>query len=224
MLGRWREQQVWIGGSRLGPHAAVFVPPVHERVPGLIDDLVAFIARDDVPVLAHAALAHAQFETIHPFEDGKGRTGRAVVRSILRSKGLTRMVTVPISAGLLVDAAFAAVANGRVLVGDRRGAASWRVADLLLRQPVVNVGVVAQECGVAPHNVYRTLEPLLEAEVLVASEARRDRIWWAPEVLAAVDAFAARAGRRGRPGPLLEPVGERPRCSQPCAVAATACG
>jgi len=112
------------------------------------------------------------------------------------------------------DAAFAAVANGRVLVGDlrsvrsewrqrikaRRGAASWRVADLLLRQPVVNVGVVAQECGVAPQNVYRALEPLLEAEVLVTSGARRARIWWAPEVLAAVDAFAARAGRRGRPG------------------------
>ena len=135
----------WIGGSRLGPHAAVFVPPVHERVPGLIDDLVAFIARDDVPVLAHAALAHAQFETIHPFEDGNGRTGRALVHAMLRSKGLTRTVTVPISAGLLVDtdayfvaltayrsgdpepivecfadAAFAAVANGRELVGDLR--------------------------------------------------------------------------------------------------------
>ena len=56
-----------------------------------------------MPVLAHAALAHAQFETIHPFEDGNGRTGRALVHAMLRSKGLTRTVTVPISAGLLVD-------------------------------------------------------------------------------------------------------------------------
>ena len=237
--GRWRDRQVWIGGSRLGPHTAVFVPPIHQRVPGLIDDLVAFIARDDVPVLAHSALAHAQFETIHPFEDGNGRTGRALVHAMLRSKSLTRTVTVPISAGLLVesdayfaaltayrsgdpepiverfaDAAFAAIANGRTLVGDlrglraewesrvaaRRGAAAWRVADLLLRQPVLNVRVVAEELHVAPQNVYRTLDPLLCAGVLVTSGSRRDRIWWAPEVLAAVDAFAARAGRRQRPG------------------------
>ena len=94
--GRWRDQQRWIGGSQLGPHSTMFVPPVHQRVPGLIDDLVAFIARDDSPVLAHAALAHAQFETIHPFEDGNGGTGRALVHSMLRSKGLTRTVTVPI--------------------------------------------------------------------------------------------------------------------------------
>lgn len=234
--GQWRDQQVWIGGSRLGPHSAMFVPPVHDRVPGFIDDLVAFIARDDVPVLAHAALAHAQFETIHPFEDGNGRTGRALVHAMLRGKGLTRTVTVPISAGLLVDtssyfealtyyrsgspeaiverfsdAAFASVVNGRALVKDlralrsqwdsriraRRGAAAWRVADLLLRQPVINVGLVAGELHVAAQNVYRVLEPLLEAGVLVTSGARRDRIWWAPEVLTAVDAFAARAGRRG---------------------------
>jgi Fic family protein len=237
--GRWRDQQVWIGGSRLGPHTAAFVPPIHQRVPGLIDDLVAFMARDDVPVLAHAALAHAQFEAIHPFEDGNGRTGRALVHAMLRSKGLTRTVTVPISAGLLVepdayfaaltayrsgdlepiverfaDAAFAAVANGRVLVGDlrvlrsewesrvvaRRGAAAWRVADLLLRQPVVNASAVAEELHVASQNVYRALDPLLEAGVLVTSGSRRDRIWWSPEVLAAVDAFAERAGRRARPG------------------------
>jgi Fic family protein len=215
------------------------VPPIHQRVPGLIDDLVAFMARDDVPVLAHAALAHAQFEAIHPFEDGNGRTGRALVHAMLRSKGLTRTVTVPISAGLLVepdayfaaltayrsgdlepiverfaDAAFAAVANGRVLVGDlrglrsewesrvvaRRGAAAWRVADLLLRQPVVNASAVAEELHVASQNVYRALDPLLEAGVLVTSGSRRDRIWWSPEVLAAVDAFAERAGRRARPG------------------------
>ena len=111
------------------------------------------------------------------------------------------------------DAAFAAVANGRALVGDlrsvriewqsrikaRRGASAWQLADLLLRQPVVNVRVVAQDLGVAPQNVYRVVDPLLEAGVLVTSGARRDRIWWAPEVLAAVDAFAARAGRRAGP-------------------------
>ena len=73
------------------------------------------------------------------------------------------------------------------------------MADLLLRQPVVNVSVVAEELALAPQNVYRVLDPLLEAGVLVTSGSRRDRIWWAPEVLVAVDAFAARAGRRARP-------------------------
>ena len=59
--------------------------------------------RTEVSPLAHAALAHAQFETIHPFPDGNGRTGRALIHSLLRRRNVTRSVTVPISAGLLVD-------------------------------------------------------------------------------------------------------------------------
>lgn len=143
--GAWRTQQVWIGGSDFGPHQAAFVPPQHRHVPALMDDLMAFVGRDDIPVLAHAALAHAQFETIHPFTDGNGRTGRALIHAMLRGKGLTRGVTVPVSAGLLADteayftaltrfrdgdaaeivrllaeASFIAVANGRMLVADLR--------------------------------------------------------------------------------------------------------
>lgn len=102
-VGSWRQQAVWIGGSGLGPHRAAFVPPRHELVPSLMADLVQFMARDDLPVLAHAALAHAQFETIHPFVDGNGRTGRALLHAMLRSKGLLQNVTVPVSAGLLAD-------------------------------------------------------------------------------------------------------------------------
>ena len=66
-------------------------------------DLVEFMRRDDLPVLAHAAIAHAQFETIHPFTDGNGRTGRTLMHAMLEAKGLLRTVTVPISAGLLAD-------------------------------------------------------------------------------------------------------------------------
>jgi Fic family protein len=114
-VGRWRDQQVWIGGTSWGPHEAMFIPPHHERVPAGIDDLVAFMARDDIPALIHAALAHAQFETIHPFPDGNGRTGRSLVHALLRSREIVRHVTLPVSAGLLadVDAYFAALTSYR---------------------------------------------------------------------------------------------------------------
>lgn len=59
--------------------------------------------RDDFPVLAHAAIAHAQFETIHPFPDGNGRTGRALIHAMLVKHGLVQNVTVPVSAGILAD-------------------------------------------------------------------------------------------------------------------------
>nr|WP_206442977.1 Fic family protein [Candidatus Protofrankia californiensis] len=94
IAGRWREEQVWIGGDSYGPHAAAFVPPHHRHVPALMDDLARFISRTDLPSLSQAAIAHAQFETIHPFPDGNGRTGRALIHGMLRGHGLTRNVTV----------------------------------------------------------------------------------------------------------------------------------
>jgi hypothetical protein len=82
-------------------HAADCVPPGDDRIPGLMDDLAAFMARIDIPVLAQTALDHAQFENVHPFVDGIGRTGRALVHAMLGQKGLVEHLTVPISAGLL---------------------------------------------------------------------------------------------------------------------------
>lgn len=102
--GRWREEQVWIGGTGRSPHGAAYVAPVRQRVPAAIDDLVGFMGRDDVPLLAQAALTHAQFESIHPFPDGNGRTGRVLLHAQLRHGGLTRAAIVPVSAGLLTDA------------------------------------------------------------------------------------------------------------------------
>lgn len=113
--GHWREVQVWIGSSRLSPAGAAFVPPQPSRVSAYMHDLAVFLARDDLPVLLHAALAHAQFETVHPFTDGNGRTGRALLQAMLRRGELTRRVTIPISAGLLTDTAsyFAALMTYR---------------------------------------------------------------------------------------------------------------
>jgi Fic family protein len=99
IAGVYRTRPVWIGG--LSPHTAVFVGPDHRRISELMTDLDAFINRFDLPRLAQIAIAHAQFETIHPFEDGNGRTGRALVQVLLRKYGLTTQSTIPVSAGLL---------------------------------------------------------------------------------------------------------------------------
>jgi len=237
IAGRWRTEQVWVGGDSFGPHGAAFVPPPSDQVPALMADLVRFTRRHDLPLLSQAAVAHAQFETIHPFADGNGRTGRALIHAMLRGHGLTRNVTVPVSAGLLTDtngyfdaltayrdgdpapiierlanASFAAAANGRRLVLDlrairqswedritsRRGATAWRLADVLLRQPVVDTPTVARELGVTAQNALRAIGPLVDANVLEEFTGfGRNRMWQSRQVLDALDDFAARAGRRG---------------------------
>lgn len=105
IAGRLREQQVWIGGSDLHPGGADFVPPHHTRLADAMRDLERFMQRDDLPALVQAAVAHAQFETIHPFADGNGRTGRALIHVILRARGITTSAALPISVGLLSDTA-----------------------------------------------------------------------------------------------------------------------
>ena len=95
--GRFRESQNWIGGSAYNPCSAAFVPPPPEYVEGLIADLVAFTNEGSLPAVAQAAIAHAQFETIHPFVDGNGRTGRALVHLILRRRGVAPRILPPVS-------------------------------------------------------------------------------------------------------------------------------
>jgi Fic family protein len=95
--GAFREQQNWIGGSAFNPCSAAFVPPPHEHVRPLVEDLCRFCDEDTLPPIAQAALAHAQFETIHPFIDGNGRTGRALIHVLLRRRGLARVVVPPVS-------------------------------------------------------------------------------------------------------------------------------
>ena len=95
--GQLRKQQNWIGGSSFNPCSAVFVPAPHERVRELMEDLCAFCNHDTLPAVVQAAIAHAQFETIHPFVDGNGRTGRALIHVILRRRGLAPRFVPPIS-------------------------------------------------------------------------------------------------------------------------------
>lgn len=234
--GRFRTSAVWIGAGAPTPHTASFVPPHAERVPGAMEDLLAYCARTDAPVLPHAAIAHAQFETIHPFADGNGRTGRVLVHALLRAAGATRRMTVPVSAGLLTDtasyfealtayregdpvpivdrftdAALIGVVRGRALAAEltgayarwqdavtaRRDAAVWRVLPLLIRQPAITVRWVQDHAGVSQPAAQHAVDQLLEAGIVTPSSAnRRNRVWVAEDVIAALDDFAARLGRR----------------------------
>jgi Fic family protein len=105
-----------------------------------------------------------------------------------------------------------AIANGRQLVTylrairetwadvitARSDSAVWKVADLLTRRPVVNAALLAQELGIESTNAHHYLNPLTESGILVeTTNGPRNRVWRSPEVLAALDAFAERAGRRG---------------------------
>ena len=92
-----------MGGTAYSPHGALFVPPIAERVPDCLADLCCFSQQGAIDPLAKAAIAHAQFETIHPFIDGNGRTGRTLLHRMLRNDGVLVQSTVPVSAGLLHD-------------------------------------------------------------------------------------------------------------------------
>jgi Fic family protein len=96
-VGEFRHAQNWIGGNDYNPCGADFVPPPPEEVAGLIDDLCRFCGEETLPPLLQAAIAHAQFETIHPFPDGNGRTGRALVQVLLRRRGIAPQFVPPIS-------------------------------------------------------------------------------------------------------------------------------
>ena len=95
--GHIRTGQNWIGGSSFNPCSAAFVPPPPDRVEELLDDLCVFVNDDSLPAVAQAAIAHAQFETIHPFVDGNGRTGRALIHVVLRRRAVAPKILPPIS-------------------------------------------------------------------------------------------------------------------------------
>ena len=103
LAGVIRHEQNWIGGNDYNPCGATFVPPPPSDVLPLLDDLIVFCNEESLPPLVQAAFAHAQFETIHPFADGNGRTGRALVQVLLRRRRLAPEYVPPISIVLAAD-------------------------------------------------------------------------------------------------------------------------
>lgn len=95
IAGKFREEQGWIGGD--SPPDADYVGPPHEDVPRLIADVGKFMNRDDLSPVVQAAIAHAQFELIHPFGDGNGRVGRALIHVLFYRRGLSTRYVPPVS-------------------------------------------------------------------------------------------------------------------------------
>ena len=235
--GKFRQQWVWVGGQ--SPVTADYVAPHWKLVPAAMNDLVEFLARRDLDPLVQAAIAHAQFETVHPFTDGNGRTGRALISALLMARGVTKHVVLPISSGLLHDvadyiaaltayragdiepmircfiqASNAAVENARILAEDLSGlrdkilgtarrttSALKAVADFCCTEPAFTVQMVEQNTSVAPATIYRIITTLEKAGVIRREKTfvLGQRVWTVPHLNDALDAFAARAGRRVHP-------------------------
>jgi len=119
--GMIRDEQNWIGGRLNNPSDARYIPPPEDHVPALMADLVTFVNREDVPAVAQAAIAHAQFETIHPFVDGNGRVGRCLIHVVLRRRQVAPRFVPPMS--VVLAARPSSYVDG--LVGFREG----RIAD-----------------------------------------------------------------------------------------------
>jgi len=162
--GKFREEQVWIGTKGNIPHTADFVPPHHSRIQSYMKDFIKFTERNDIHPIVLSAIAHAQFETIHPFTDGNGRVGRAIIQTILANKGLIRTAAIPVSAGILANK------NGYY-----QALNAYRTGDC---RPIIK-----QICISASRAVYAGWETAgkvekLRNEWLKNLKARRDSVVW----------------------------------------------
>jgi Fic family protein len=103
IAGIVRDRQNWVGGRFHTPVGAEFIPPPADEVEELLVDLAEFMNRADLPATLQAALAHAQFESIHPFADGNGRVGRCLIHVVFRRRDLAPHHVPPISLLMAAD-------------------------------------------------------------------------------------------------------------------------
>ncbi len=176
--GFLRTVQNWVGGNAYGPQGAEYVPPGPEAVAPLMEDLAAFISEDHPLPLVQAALVHAQFETIHPYHDGNGRTGRALIHTVLARQGLAVGHVLPISMSLLAHAReYIAGLNAYRYVGEPDSASAAVGTDAWIR-----VFLAATRDAVA------------EARRFTDELAQMRKTWFAKLVH-----FREGEGRRGQP-------------------------
>lgn len=158
--GRVRDEQNWIGGRPTSPWEADFIPPPETEVERLLADLVRFCNRDDLPAVVQAGIAHAQFETIHPFADGNGRAGRCLIHVVLRRRNLAPSFVPPVSVVLAT--------NAKAYIGGLTDFREGRLADWC--------GVFAQavrSSATAAEELARRIDALREKLLATAGEPRR---------------------------------------------------
>jgi Fic family protein len=169
VAGVVRTEQNWIGGNNYNPCGASFVGPPPEEVPRLLEDLCAAINDDVLPPVIQAGLVHAQFEVIHPFLDGNGRTGRALIHVVLRRRDLTPMYVPPISVVLAGDKASYIAGLDAYARGD---VDAWLTTF---------AAATAQSAGLAASYLTRveTLQDQWRTRLRTAANPRADSVAWA---------------------------------------------
>ena len=192
-----RTEQNWIGSSGANPLDATYVPPAPQMVPELLDDLMSFANRTDVPPVVQAALCHAQFESIHPFLDGNGRVGRALIQVVLLRRGAVSEGVPPISLALATDAReyraclydlqhWTERDEGRKAIDNWVSLFSAAVVLLVEVQnaPVFSVESLVAATGRSTSSVGAAVNRLQEAGIIaLTTRGKRNRVFEAPEVL-----------------------------------------
>lgn len=178
-VGGFRSALGWVGGPT--PLAAAYVPPPPERVAALMDDLVRYANREDVDPITQAAVAHAQFETIHPYADGNGRIGRVLVGWLL-ARRLAVHVPSPVSLFMARDRGGYLAGLTLFRAGQTDQWVAW-FAEVVTRSSLAMVGVVndvarlldqwalqlaATKADAAAHRLLRLLPGLPLVSSLVA--------------------------------------------------------
>lgn len=199
---------------------------------------------DNIAVMHHALLNASDRNIAGEYRDApvwirgnSPHTAEAIVSALLRAKGITERVTIPVSSGLLTDtrlyfdalggyrdgnigpivelfaeSGLRAVDNSRQLAADIRATEAdfasrvgdapssvRQVLELLPREPAVTADMVAEHAGISTATAYRAVERLEAAGILApAGKIRGTSVWVAPDIIAALDAFAERTGHRTR--------------------------
>jgi len=168
-VGVVRSDQGWIGGT--SPLDAHLVTPPPQYLPDLLADLVAYVNRTGVDPVSQAAIAHAQFELIHPFADGNGRVGRVLIAWILVRR-LSLVTPPPVSTRIAADVG--GYSSGLVLfrLGDHERWVRW------FADAVSGAGRAQQELVTAVQELRRAWEERLAAPREGRRRLRRDAAAW----------------------------------------------
>ncbi|MGH9274173.1 MAG: Fic family protein [Acidimicrobiales bacterium] len=169
LVGVLRSEQGWIGGT--SPLDAHLVTPPPDHVPALVDDLIAYVNRDDIDPVSQAAIAHAQFEIIHPFADGNGRIGRVLIAWILVRR-LSLITPPPVSARIAADVG--GYGSGLVLfrMGDHNAWLRW------FADAVSGAGRAQQELVASVERLQREWRERLGGPRAASRRVRSDAAAW----------------------------------------------